>query len=136
MMLRDCRRNLRPRSWRQTRAPVGDIGAITVGVLAGSDDTTAATTGGTENGDTAGITTTMTETATVITAVTDIEPPEGTTTGDDLPPDLGADMATKTTNAPGTAGRIAVTRLLNADGIPSTTEVAMIMIVNIEIRWI
>lgn len=127
--------NLRPKAWRQTRAPVGGIDAITVGVLAGSDDTTTATTEGeTENGGIAGTTTTVTETATVIAAATDIDPSKRTTTGDDRSPDLGADIATKTRDAPGTAGQIAATRQLNADAPPSVKWVAMTMIVDIKIR--
>lgn len=90
---------------------------------------------GTENGGIAGITMIMIEIGNVITAATDIDPEKGTTTGDDRPPGLGADMAGKMRNATDNAGWTAVTRRLNADGIPSVTGVAMTMNIDIERRW-
>lgn len=77
----------------------------------------------------------MTEIGNAITAATDIDPENGTTTGDVLPPGLGAGMAAKTRNAPGTAGQSAVTRRLNADEILSVTEVAMTTTADTETRW-
>lgn len=113
----------------------GDIDA-TAGVLVERDDTSAATTeAGIENEGIAGTTMIMTVIGNAITAVTDIDPERGTTTGDDRPPGLAADMAGKKRTATGNAGQTAVTHRLNADGIPSVTEAAMTMNIDIEIRW-
>jgi hypothetical protein len=93
------------------------------------------TEAGIENGGIAGTTMIMTEIENVNTAVTDIDPEIVTTTGGDPPPDLGVDMAGKMRSATGNGERIAAIRRLNADGIPSVTEVAMTMTVDSEIRW-